>query len=480
MDLLNLLLVMTLQSKALYNEAAYIPPQCYTQTIDSQNRVYNPCFTCHQDSIAPNYNNDADLQHSYAFPEYALTNHWTNLFKDRSQEIAAISDAEILAYIRTDNYKVLIDKLSNNDQWDGFVPDCYFNFDAEGFDRDTAGNYTGWRAFAYYPFPGTFWPANGSTDDVIIRLSPEFQQNDNGEFDLQIYKLNLAIVEALIKRQDGVVDLDKIVYDWAPLQKRYMSYVGKAKQKKLAAGLFPLGTEFLHSVRYIDIDEQNNIKMAARMKELRYARKASWRNYGQLEDLALDKIKEKDDFPDRLDQIIGNMEHGVSNKQGWILQGFIENAQGDLRPQTYEEHVFCVGCHSNLGATTDSMFAYARKLPGEKAWYHWNQKGLKKLPEPPNNEYSLYLEKNGAGDEFRANVEIIEAFFKEDGSLKQDMLNKLHNDISLLLYPSPARALQLNKAYRVIVKEQSFKEGRDATITPPKNVHQQIEEDLKF
>jgi hypothetical protein len=57
------------------------------------------------------------------------------------------------------------------------------------------------------------------------------------------------------------------------------------------------------------------------------------------------------------------------------------------------------------------MFAYARKLPGEKAWYHWNQKGLKNLPEPPNNEYSLYLEKNGAGDEFRANVEIIEAFF---------------------------------------------------------------------
>jgi hypothetical protein len=151
MDLLNLLLVMTLQSKVLSNEAAYIPPQCYTKTIDSQNRVY-------------------DLQHSYAFPEYALTNHWTNLFKDRSQEIAAISDAEILAYIRTDNYKVLIEKLSNNDQWDGFVPDCYFNFDAEGFDRDTAGNYTGWRAFAYYPFPGTFWPANGSTDDVIIRF----------------------------------------------------------------------------------------------------------------------------------------------------------------------------------------------------------------------------------------------------------------------------------------------------------------------
>jgi hypothetical protein len=505
MDLLNLLMIMNLQSKALSNETAYIPPQCYTKTIDSQNRVYNPCFTCHQDSTPPNYNNDADLQQSYAFPEYALTNHWTNLFKNRSQAVAAMSDAEILAYIGTDNYKNLTETLqnlpaeydfNNNGKWDGFLPDCYFNFDVEGFDRDSAANYTGWRAFAYYPFPGTFWPTNGSTDDVIIRLAPEFQQNDSGEFDLQVYKLNLAIVEALIKRQDVEissvnesqygVDLDKngflatatkIVYDWAPLQKRYMSYVGKAKQKKLAAGLFPLGTEFLHSVRYIDIDQQNNIKMAARMKELRYARKASWRNYSQLEDFALNKIKEKDDFPDRLDQIIGNMEYGVSNKQGWILQGFIENAQGDLRPQTYEEQVFCVGCHSTIGATTDGMFAYARKLPGEKAWYHWDQKGIKNLPEPLNNEYSQYLEKNGAGDEFRANLEIIERFFNQDGSLKQDMLNKLHNDISLLLWPSPARALELNKAYRVIVQQQSFKQGRDATIIPLENVHRKVEQD---
>jgi hypothetical protein len=60
-----------------------------------------------------------DLQESYAFPDYALTNHWTNLFKDRSQQVAAISDEEILAYIRKDNYKdnqgnlILRHKLQN-------------------------------------------------------------------------------------------------------------------------------------------------------------------------------------------------------------------------------------------------------------------------------------------------------------------------------------------------------------------------------
>jgi hypothetical protein len=94
-----------------------------------------------------------------------------------------------------------------------------------------------------------------------------------------------------------------------------------------------------------------------------------------------------------------------------------------------------------------------------------------------NHEYSQYLEKNGAGDEFRANLEVIERFFNEDGSLKQDMLNKLHHDISLLLWPSPARALELNKAYRVIVQQQSFKQGRDATIIPLENVHRKVVQD---
>ncbi|MEN8217524.1 MAG: hypothetical protein ABFS56_14370 [Pseudomonadota bacterium] len=414
-----------------------------------------------------------------------------------TQQVAAISDEEILAYIRKNNYKdeqgqlILRDKLqnlpaawdfNNNGKWDGFIPDCYFNFDSEGFDRDAGGKYTGWRAFAYHLFPGTFWPTNGSTDDVLIRLPVIFQQNEQGEFDLQIYKTNLAIVEALIKRQDVTEGLaHKIVYDWAPLKGRYMSYVGKAKQERLAAGLFPLGTEFLHSVRYIDFDNQGNIKLAARMKELRYARKKSWRTYSQLEDAVLHEIKEAHDFPERLELITGNMENGVSNKLGWNLQGFIEDAQGDLRPQTYEEHVFCVGCHSTIGAITDSTFAFARKLPSDSGWYHWSQKSLKGLPEPRRRdgqyEFSFYLEHNGAGDEFRANQEVIKRFFNKDGSLKPDRIAALHKDVSLLLWPSRERALQLNKAYRVIVEEQSFKEGRDASVSPPENVHRKVVDD---
>lgn len=513
-----------LKSKVLTNEVAYIAPQCYTKTVDAQGQAHNPCFTCHQQSIPPNYNNDDDLQVSYAFPDYALTNHWTNLFKDRTQQVAAINDETVLAYIRTDNYQdetgqlILANALqnvppawdyNNNGRWDGFMPDCYFHFDAEGFDRSPSGQYTGWRAFAYHLFPGTFWPTNGSTDDVLIRLPIAFQQNEAGQFDKVVYQINLAIVEALIKRQDIEIspvdeqqygiDLDKngqlatankIVYRWAPREGQYMSYVGQAKREiaigkqYVAAGLFPLGTEFLHSVRYIDLDETGQIKLAARMKELRYARKADWRTYSQLQNLALHEIKEGHDFPDRLESVIGDMERGVSNRQGWILQGFIEDAQGNLRPQTYEEHVFCVGCHSTIGSIVDSTFAFARKLPNdseEQSWYHWSQKSLKNLPEPKRNdgqyEYTLYLENNGAGDEFRANQEVIERFFNHDGSLKTDMIAALHNDVSTLLWPSPTRALQLNKAYWVIVKEQSFKEGRDPTISPPEYVYQTVPTD---
>lgn len=503
-----------LKSKFLTNEAAYIPPQCYTKTLDDQDNTYNPCFTCHRQATAPNFINDGDLQTAYIFPTYARINRWHNLFKDRSQQVEAISDAEILAYSRVNNYQdaqnqlILTNQLkqlpaawdtNDNGEWDGFLPDCYFNFDAQGFDRDPSGDYTGWRAFAYAPFPGTFWPTNGSTDDVLIRLPLAFRLNQQGLFDLTVYRLNLAIVEALIKRQDIAispvdekiygVDLDKdgqltmaqtIVYDWAPLDNRYMHYVGQAQQANyaLAAGLFPLGTEFLHSVRYLDVDDQGEIRLAARMKELRYARKAAWRTYSSLEQFAAHEIKEDHDFPDRLSHIMGDMEHGVGNRLGWIFQGFIEDAQGQLRPQTYEEHVFCVGCHSTIGAITDGTFAFARKLPGESGWYHWDQQGLQGLAEPVREdgryEFTFYLENNGAGDEFRANTEIIERFFDPEGRLKQDKLAALHQDIASLVLPSRQRALQLNKAYRVIVKEQSFREGRDATVIPPDNVHQTV------
>ncbi len=511
-----------IKNRQLHNDAPYIVSQCYTKTKDAKGGVHNPCLNCHRDSKAPNYIDDWDLQESYAFPEYALTNHWTNLFIDRSKAVSQISDAAIRHYVNESNYFdangsiVLAKKLKNlpeewdidgDGRWDGYIPDCYYHFDREGFDHAPDGNYTGWRAFGYTPFLGTFWPTNGSTDDVLIRLSKDFSVNDQGEFDIETYRVNLWIVEALIKQKsiqiDPIderkygVDLDKdgrlgmaekIAFDYDPLHGRMMSYVGYARkqQYQLAAGLYPVGTEFLHSVRYLSAPKAGRVGMAARMKELRYGRKVSWADYGVHAELADEEIKERNDYPDRLMTYIGDAERGVSNKRGWRYQGFIEDADGALRPQSYEEHLNCIGCHATLGSLVDSTFVFPRKLERgafQNGWYHWSQKGLAGMPEPKmpdgSYEYTRYLQENGAGDEFRDNAEVMQRFFDQNGTLLQSETEKLHRDIAYLLIPSVERALQLDKAYRVIVDEQSFIYGRDAHIAPIKKVHRELKEDEK-
>ncbi len=517
-----------LTDTVLKNETATIPSQCYTRTRDGDGPIQNPCYVCHTRSVEPNYINDADLQLSYAFPDTHLENPWTNLFEDRTRRIAAITDEAILDYIRQDNYldadggirpaRRLTHLPANwdangNGRWDGYAPDCYFDFDGEGFDRDPKGRLTGWRAFAYYPFPGTFWPTNGSMGDVLIRLPETFRTDRDGTPDLEIYKTNLAIVEALAKGRDVPIppteenrlgiDLDKdgrlgiaraIVFDWAPLEGRTMTYAGRAGDLQqngrlhLAKGLFPEGTEFLHSVRYIDIGEGDAIALSPRLKELRYMRKRTWRSYADLEEAALGEMKEKDDFPSRTRQILGNGEQGVNNGSGWLLQGFIEDAEGELRPQTLEETAFCIGCHGGVGITTDSVFSLSRKIDAptlQNGWVHWSQKGLKGIAEPKIEirgggvfyEYTYYLMYNHTGNEFRDNDEVKARFFLPDGTLDPDMVDALHDDIAVLLHPTPERALKLNKAYRTIVEDQDFILGRDVTIAPVATVHDRVEAD---
>jgi len=499
------------EEKKVENSAAYIPSMCYTKTKDDKGAVHNPCYSCHTKGAEPNYMDDTSLQVDLAFPEYAMKNRWTNLFKDRSKEVGKISDDEILQYIRTNNYfdkngDIILEKTLP-EQFAGYTPDCYFNFDNEGFDRNTKGMPTGWRAFRYYPFLGTFWPTNGSTDDVLIRLSSKFMQDRDGSFSIEIYKANLAIVEAVIKQKtipcepvnekivgldldnDGVLGIaEKVVFVWP---KGDMRYAGMASGEKLAGGLFPVGTEILHTVRYIDWDDKENApKMSARMKEVRYAKKKEWYSYAELKESYVGELKGayiNKDNP--MMKYIGDGEHGMQTGSGWTYQAFIEAADGSLRPQSSEETEFCMGCHSELGATVDTIFSFHRKLEGtakdaiDFGWNHWSQKGLRNLPDNVanykshgvKNEYAFYLENNHAGDEFRGNEQIMKTFFDKGGKLKPDMVKKLESDISVLLFPTRERALQMDKTYKVIVMEQSFIYGRDATVTPPVNVNKEIE-----
>ncbi|WP_224245104.1 hypothetical protein [Hyalangium gracile] len=508
-----------LRTEELSHRTPYIPPQCYTKTKDEKGRTHNPCFVCHQGSIPPNYIDDAAVQLDFAFPALARRNPWTNLFVDRRAAIAATSDEEILAYVRQGNYlapdgtpllartlqKVPAEwDLDHDGRWGGWTPDVAFSFDERGFDHLPDGSLTGWRTFAYYPFPGTFWPTNGSFGDVLIRLPEAFRQDESGKADLDLYALNLAILESLVARRDVAisptpearlgVDLDgdgrmgtarQVKFTWAPPQ-RTMSWVGRARLMQqegslhLAAGLFPEGTEFAHTVRYLDVVD-GKPRMAARLKELRYMVKKGWVSYGTLMQAAGREAFEAEQSPDKTRGIGGPSEQGLGNGVGWRLQGFIEDAQGQLRPQTREEHAFCIGCHSGVGATDDSVFSFGRKLPASEfraGWFHASQRGLEGQREPVRadgrGEYAYYLEHNGAGDELRANTEVLERFFTADGALRPEATEALRTDISTLLLPSPARALQLDKAYRLIVREQSYVRGRDAILEPAAQVHREI------
>ncbi len=491
----------------------YVPPQCYTKTRDAAGHTHNPCFTCHVDNRPPNYIFDGSLQLSYAFGPRSRINPWTNLFVDRTAQIAAIPDDAIRAYVDIDNYAGLATRVvsaawdSDGDgKWSGFVPDVAFHFDDAGFDRTVDDRFTGWRAYGYYPLPGTFWPTNGSFGDALIRLPAPFREDAAGRFDVQVYTINLAILEAVIARRDvpiAVTDETRLSTDLdgdgregraSIVKYRFrpggggMSYVGRAGALQAQAsihllpGLFPVGTEFVHSVRYLDA-RGNTVRMAQRMKELRYMVKTSFMSYGALEAQATAEAAEKASSPHKLRVMLGSSEHGISNQAGWRLQGFIEDARGELRPQTVPEHAYCIGCHSGVGVTDDSVFSFGRKLSGQnfqRGWFHWTQHALEGIAEPRRadgqGEYSFYLEQNGAGDELRANPEVLSRFFDASGRLRIDMATRIHQDVSLLLLPSVERALALDKAYRLIVLEQSFDRGRDATLIPATNVHRELTE----
>lgn len=471
--------------RALYNREAIVPPMCYTRTEGQ----HNPCYVCHQDSVKgrPNTMDDGDLQEAYSFSELGQTNHWRNLFQDRSARVAAISDAEITAWVAQDNYSELAPRLLEQ-HFKGYIPDLKdlqlgaAAFDDEGFAKD--GSH--WVAFNYKPLPSTFWPTNGATDDVMIRLPAPFRQTATGAYSRDVYKANLAIIEALVKGLDSITvsDVDEKAFGEdldgdgalgriARITKTRQGFVGAAKGYFFRPHLYPLDTEFLHSVRYVGVDAQGNVYAPPRMKELRYMRKRFMLTEPQLYEAYLQEgyAKEAGHLPGYIDR----GQQGLDNEMGWVIAGFIENSQGRLRFNTFEENLFCMGCHTSIGATIDSTFSFVRKIDGAKGWGYVKLRGM---PDAPNRgetkgEIATYLERAGGGGEFRSNPEMERRWFTK-GKVDSQKLAAA-KDVYDLIAPSPERALQLNKAYRVIVSDQSFIYGRDPSVTPPRNVYEAIE-----
>ena len=477
---------------AVDNLDAAIPPMCYTRTDGAS----NPCWVCHTDGRGRTRFDDGDLQERYGFADSARDNPWQNLFVDRRAAIAALDDVTILDYVRRDNYRPLVAAMSAlPSDYAGFRPDLDLDqgFGADGLARDGSG----WRAVRYQPFPGAFWPTNGSTGDLFIRLPAAFRQRAGGDVDPAIYRLNLALVEAAVTAPEPTAAVDRAV---DPIDERLLgvdldgdgaltagvtrvrrlppTYAGGAAGEPVVAQQYPRGTELLHSVRYLDPDQPT--LMAARMKELRYARKVE-----QLDDWG--RARAYDEVADeksegRTPRYQGDATVGFLNGFGWQYQGFIEDAAGRLRLQTDEEHRACLGCHGALGVTVDHSFAFPRKVPGGDGWRPQDLRGLHDRPQlgQARPEIATYFERVGGGDETRSNEELLTRFFP-GGSVDAGAVAAAAvggpRDLAWLLAPSRARALALDKAYRAVVREQSFTRGRDAVLRPATRVHARIDDE---
>lgn len=395
------------------NPYPHIPAQCY---IETSRGTQNACQFCHtngaydsrlgnnlpQAGASPRIGN---LQLDYSFAPFdsttilSVVNNWENtLAPERLREAVAALDIDparwdMETYIRQDNWQAAFDKRGGETQqpyssnaensfrvFPGLSP-TDLPADSDGFVRSQEasrgfffdnGWVTGWRAVNFVPY-GIFSPMTGSVSGIYIRLPEKFMKNAAGDYDLEIYKQNLNLLELAI--QDRLPS-EQGVY-----------YTGLAHDVAVHRGSYPVGTEFAHPLHYVDVDADGSNPdispfpgtRAKRVKEIRYMYK--WKAFDHDDFRPGDK---EEGLP-----VYGNGEQGwVDNGVGWYLAGFIEDADGALRPQNLEELTQCIGCHSGVartelggsftsgtGNTIDSTWALPRKLPGELGWQEMNYLG---------------------------------------------------------------------------------------------------------
>ena len=391
--------------KASFNEEPNIPPQCW---IETGYGTQNACKYCHTDYLTMarhgNAFNIGEDQILYSFPTPNLNRIlWRNIIfpgevcERLTAEGIDFPDPDDVSYVRSDNWRLTfaLARGNGNTEWintedpdsewvlfPALNPDHLYPFDPvdptgsglhgyvdlEGFVRDEQGVFTGWRAINFFPYT-IFTPLKGSVSGIYIRLPRAFMTTA-GEFDPEVYKQNLDLLERNIKNLGPEEDV----------------YYGDASGTIVVKGFYPVGTEFAHPLHYVDLmaDGQAGTELdgvdgnlthdyefpgtrSKRVKEIRYMYK--WKEVN-LVDIAIDEEEEEGEH---YAEYVGREGQGwVENAAGWILSAYIEDRYGNLRPQTTEELAQCIGCHGNVGNTVDAVWSFQRKIPGEAGWAEMN------------------------------------------------------------------------------------------------------------
>ncbi len=380
--------------KPSYNEEPSIPAQCW---IETGYGTQNACLYCHTNYLASIKHGNAyplaEDQVLYSFPSPDLNKVlWRNTIfpgevMERLEKAGiALPDINDIDYVRQDNWTPLYDRVRAKSRSGWINPDAgefvlfpslnprhlfpemqpdpttggtHGYVDQEGFVRDEHTRYTGWRAVNFFPY-GIFSPLNGGVSGIYLRLPAAFMQ-EGGEFNLEICKKNLDLLERNIKNRSS----------------SEKHYYGDAAAVPVEKGFFPVGAEFAHPLHYVDLNADGQAgeavdgaadpgtpayefpgTRAKRIKEMRYMYK--WKSVG---------IGDIDDNAHYDGVVIGNEGQGwIDNNVGWVLAGYIEDREGQLRPQTTEEMMQCLGCHGMVGNTIDSVWSFPRKLPGNLGW----------------------------------------------------------------------------------------------------------------
>jgi hypothetical protein len=387
------------------NPQPNIPAQCY---IETSGGTQNACQYCHTDGLADsalgNNNPESDLQLAYRFSPGMSVNHWENtLFPEKlSQAVAAAgqdpANWDMRTYIRQDDWSQAFAQRGGDPRIWNSGSDGPFELvpgldpadlpaDPDGFVRSSNASRgyffdgqrwnTGWRAVNFMPY-GIFSPMTGSVSGIYIRLPPAFMQTADGRYDLDTYEQNLDLLVRAIQ--------DRLQADDP------RTYFGAAGGVEVQAGLYPLGTEFAHPLHYVDVAADGSDPAispfpgtrARRIKELRYMYK--WYPFDPTKAPAQTEEQGGD-----LGNVLSNPAQGwIENGAGWILAAYIEDRDGHLRPQSTEELMQCMGCHSGQGLsggfksgtgnTVDSTWALPRKFAGALGWQEMDYLGYRHDP----------------------------------------------------------------------------------------------------
>ncbi|TQV61711.1 MAG: hypothetical protein FNT15_09045 [Sulfurovum sp.] len=529
------------KSRTLFdNPYANIPAQCY---IETSYGTQNACLFCHTNAPAKAKlgttlaqtgadESIGNLQLSYAFggvdgfTKSPNINPWENLIYPKRLEEALrkkqIKEVrfDIEKYLKEDNWQEAYDKKrGNKNRSNSHIKDDEFRLfpalnpsnlpaNKDGFVRtpnlqeaifkDSIGFNTGWRAINFFPY-GIFTPHSGSVSGVYIRLDSRFMRDEDGRYNLEIYKQNLTLLEKAIQDRLSVED---------------KNYIGLAKDEKIYRGLFPLGTEFAHPLHYVDVDFAG--LRASRVKEVRCMYK--YKLYHPSEVFTKDE---------NAPLYYNEKESWMDNGAGWYMSGFIEDEKGSLRGQTPQELMQCVGCHSSTygfepeqftsgtSNTIDTIWSFSRKGAGDKGWGEMDYFGYKRdknalntqtcgvanMGDPINRDAkmgefryflnhvvgaSLYGDMPLSMERYLAGViqksngysgDFPPLKFKSESELKKiqknrlklireftakkDYLNVKGYIQAPLLYPTKDEALRMAKNYRKVVLTQRFNQGKD-------------------